>query len=255
MNGKRNPYPSFKTVFLIVIMALVLNASLKYIGGLGKNNSAEKTISDYADANGFNLSDYPDEIVNLLKINDETKEFVLNYPSKIVDFKPDLLNFTEYENCTEPPLFMQWDLRWGYMSYNDSVMGISGSAPTTLSMAAIYELQDISLTPVYIAGVAADNDYEDKPEKLLSEGARALEMNVTEIPKNDSRLRQAVSESGSVVVCLTDGKVFSQTIVIRGLNEDGKYLMNDTMSKGRSEKNYTFADIGPHLKKIWKYSQ
>lgn len=255
MNEKRNPYPSFKAVFLIVTAAIVFNASLKYVGGLGKNNSAEKTINDYAAANGFSLSDYPDEIVNLLKVNEETKDFVLNYPSKIVDFKPDIINFSEYENCTEPPLLMQWDLRWGYLSYNESVMGISGSAPTALSMAAIYELQDISLTPVHIAEFATGSNCQGKPEKLLSDGARALDMTVLEIPRNDSRLRQAVSESGSVVVCLTDGKILSQVIVIRGLDEDGKYLINDTMSKSRSEKSYTFADIGSHLKKIWKYSK
>lgn len=255
MNIRRNPYPSFKTVFLIVLAAIVFNASLKYIGGLGKNNSAEKTINDYAAENGFKFSDYPDEIVNLLKINEETKEFVLDYPSKVVDFKPDVINFIEYENCTEPPLLMQWDLRWGYLSYNNSVMGISGSAPTALSMAAIYECQDISLTPVHMAELAAGSNCEGKPEKLLSDGARALNMNVTEIPKNDSRLRQAVSESGSVVVCMTDGKVFSQAIVIRGIDEDGKYLINDTMSTGRSQKSYTFADISSHLKKIWKYNK
>lgn len=255
MNGKRNPYPSFKTVFLIVTAAIIFNASLKYVGGLGKNNSAEKTINEYAVANGFSLSDYPDEIVNLLKVNEETKDFVLNYPSKIVDFKPDAINFKEYENCTEPPLLMQWDLRWGYLSYNESIMGISGSAPTALSMAAIYELQDISLTPVHMAEFAAGSNCEARPEKLLSDGARAFDMTVTEIPRNDSRLRQAVSESGCVVVCLTDGKMLSQAIVIRGLDEDGKYLINDTMSKSRSEKSYTFADIGTHLKKIWKYSK
>ena len=198
MNKKNNPYPQFRTVFFIVTAIILMNASLKYVGGLGKNNSAEKIINDYAAENGFKFSDYPEEIVNLLNANDETKEFVLDYPSKIVNFKPDAVNFSQYQGCTEPPLLMQWDLRWGYMSYDDSVMGISGSAPTALSMAAIYELQDISLTPVRVAELAADINSESKPEKLLSNGARELGMTVTEIPKNDSRVRQAVSEDGCV---------------------------------------------------------
>ncbi len=254
MNQQSKPYPPFYMVFLIVMAAIVFNASLKYLGGLGKNDTAEKTINEYAVQNGFQLSDYPNEIVNLLKINDETKEFVLNYPSRIVDFKPDIINFSEYQNCTEPPLLMQWDVRWGYLSYNNSVMGLSGSAPTALSMAGLYVKKDMSLTPVRIAELAKGSNAESKPEKLLSDGARALDITVMELPRNDSRIRQAVSEEGCVVVCLTDGKLLSQAIVIRGLDEEGKFLVNDTMSRKRSEEGYTFAQMGPHLRKAWKYS-
>lgn len=254
MNKKKNNYPSFWLVLLIVISVGLINATLKYAGGLGKNNAAEKEISDYAEKHGFSLSDYPSDIVNLFKFNQETREFVLNYPSKIVDFKPAALNFKEYAQCTKPPELKQWDIRWGYMSYNGSVMGLSGSAPTALSMAALYITHDMSLTPVHIAQFAAGNDYESNPEKLLSDGARALSMNVTELPKNDKRIRQAVSEEGTAVICLTGGNVFSPVIVIRGINEDGSYLINDTISEKRSGQSYTFADFNPTLKKCWKYT-
>ena len=194
LSKKKNAYPSFWLVLLIVISVGLINAALKYAGGLGKNNAAEKEISDYAEQYGFSLSDYPADIINLFKFNEETREFVLNYPSKIVDFKPTSLDFSEYAQCTEPPSFRQWDIRWGYMSYNNSVMGLSGSAPTALSMAALYVTHDMSLTPVHIAQFAAGNECESNPEKLLSDGARTLSMNVTELPKNDKRIRQAVSE-------------------------------------------------------------
>ena len=45
-----------------------------------KNISAKKMIENYADENGYTLSDYPQSLVDLLKRNKETKEFVLNYP-------------------------------------------------------------------------------------------------------------------------------------------------------------------------------
>ena len=254
MTKKNNHYPSFWLVLFIVISVGLINATLKYAGGLGKNNAAEKEISDYAEKYGFSLSDYPSDIVNLFKFNQETREFVLNYPSKIVDFKPDDLNFKEYEKCTNPPELKQWDVRWGYMSYNGSVMGLSGSAPTALSMAALYVTHDISLTPVHIAQFAAGNECESDPEKLLSDGARTLSMNVTDLPKNDKRIRQAVSEEGTAVICLMSGNNFSPVIVIRGINEDGAYLINDTISDKRSAQAYTFADFNPTLKKCWKYT-
>ncbi len=251
---KKNHYPSFWLVLFIVISVGLFNAALKYAGGLGKNNAAEKEISDYAEQYGFSLSDYPSDIINLFKFNEETREFVLNYPSKIVDFKPAALNFKEYAQCTEPPELKQWDVRWGYMSYNGSVMGLSGSAPTAVSMAALYVTHDMSLTPVHIAQFAAGSEYESDPEKLLSDGARTLSMNITELPKNDKRIRQAVSEEGTAVICLTSGKSFSPVIVIRGINEDGAYLINDTVSDKRSAQAYTFADLNPTLKKCWKYT-
>lgn len=252
-NQKNSPYPAFSTVFLVVLAAIMLNVFLKYAGGLGQNNSAEKAINEYAAENGFQRSDYPDEIVHLLKINDETKEFVLSYPSKIVNFRPDVIDFSQYQGCTEPPLLMQWDIRWGYMSYDGGVMGLKGSAPTALSMAAIYVRQDVTLTPVHMAEMASNVNWESKPQKLLSDGARSLGMAVEELPRNDSTIRQAVSEPGCSVVCLTDSKMFSPAIVIRGIDEEGKFLINDTLSKSRSEQSYSFEDFGSHLKKVWKY--
>ena len=253
-SSTRQLYPPFKTVLLIVLAAIFFNAALKYAGGLGKSTAAEKEITDFANENGLQLSDYPSEIVDMLKINEETKDFVLRYPLEIVSFKPDIIDFSEYKECTAPPRLIQWDKRWGYMTYDKSIMGLSGSAPTALSMAALYVTHDMTLTPVHTAELAIGTSAEHKPEKLLAEGARAMGMTVTEIPKNDSRLRQAVSEEGTAVVCLTDGKVLSQVIVIRGLDENHNFLINDTLFNKRSEQAYTFKDIGSHIKRIWQYS-
>ena len=54
-------------------------------------------IKNYADENGYTFSDYPQSLVDLLKRNKETKEFVLNYPKyKDKHFK---INMKEYKNC------------------------------------------------------------------------------------------------------------------------------------------------------------
>ena len=62
-----------------------------------KNISAKKMIKNYADENGYTLSDYPQSLVDLLKRNKETKEFVLNYPKyKDKHFK---INMKEYKKA------------------------------------------------------------------------------------------------------------------------------------------------------------
>lgn len=253
MSKKDSLYPSFSKVVALVLVIMAVNGILKLAGGFGKNNSAEKAVNDYAIANGFSLSDYPDEIIRMFEMDEETKDFVLNYPKKIVGGNDEEIDLSEYAECTEPPLLMQWDSRWGYREYNNSVVGLSGSAPTCLSMAALYELHDMSMNPLYMVNLAMENDWESKPEKLLSDGARMIGMSATEIPINDSRLRQAVN-SDMTVVCLTDGKYLSTVFVIRGINENGNYMINDPMSRKNSEREYTFADIQNHLKKMWGYN-
>lgn len=253
MSKKKSSYPSFWPVFLTVMGILVLNCALKYIGGLNVQNSAEKAINEYAQANGYKRSDYPDELVNLLESNDETKDFVLNYPKRKSDASSENINMSQYKGCTQPPLLMQWDDRWGYSDYNGSIMGLSGSAPVCLSMTAIYELQDVSMTPVYIAKLAAENEWENNPDKLLSDGARSLGMEVTQIPVNESRLKQAL-ESGNTVICITDGKSMNSVIVIYGRDDSGKYKINDPMSRSNSERTYTYSEMGKYFKKMWGYS-
>ena len=144
----------------MVAALLFVDAVLKYSSGLGQNNSAEKIITEFASNNGFTLDDYPMEIREMLVQNNETKQFVTNYPKKITNFKPEKLDFSEYKECSEPPHLMQWDMRWGYMTYNGNVFGLTGSAPTCLSMVSIYVLHNINLTPVKIADIANGRYFE-----------------------------------------------------------------------------------------------
>ncbi len=247
-------YPSFWTVLAIVVALFLFNAVLKYSSGLGKNNSAEKTILEFAGQNGFSLSDYPDDIVEMLVLNDETEKFVVNYPYKSVNFKPDKIDFSQYADCKEPPILMQWDMRWGYMQYNGNVMGLTGSAPTALSMVAVYVLHNMSMTPVHIAEYSIGSNCESRPEKLLSDGARNMGMNVTEVIRNNNRLKQAVTEEGSAVICMMKSQEFSPVIVVRGVDENGNFLINDPSSKKRSNTSYSFSELNTGIKKIWKYS-
>lgn len=149
-----------------------------------KNISAKKMIENYADENGYTLSDYPQSLVDLLKRNKETKEFVLNYPKyKDKHFK---INMKEYKNCDSVPLFMQWDIRWGYKMYGNDVAGLTACGPTCLSMVAVYLLQDIKYSPDYMIDWAKKNGYcvdgSGSLWTLMSEGAQKLGIDSTELP-------------------------------------------------------------------------
>lgn len=246
---------TFWRVLSIVVALLFIDAILKYSSGLGQSNSAEKIITEYASNNGFTLDDYPMEIREMLVQNNETKEFVTNYPKKITNFKPDKLDFSSYKGCTEPPHLLQWDMRWGYMSYNGNVFGLTGSAPTCLSMVSIYVLHDISRTPVFIANFAKGTDYESNPERLLSIGSRYLDLSTSEVPPNNQRMREAVMEDGSAVICMLKSQELSQFVVITKIDDDGNFVIHDPSSKNRSKNGYSYTELKNNgLKRIWKFS-
>lgn len=59
----------------------------------------------------------------------------------------------------EVPLFMQWDKRWGYESYGDSNIGLSGCGPTCLSMVYLYFTGDVAGNPREIARYCEENGF------------------------------------------------------------------------------------------------
>lgn len=57
------------------------------------------------------------------------------------------------------PLLLQWDKRWGYASYGDSIIGLAGCGPTCLSMVYVYFTHDLNGTPREIASYCEKNGY------------------------------------------------------------------------------------------------
>lgn len=91
---------------------------------MAKSSETVRTILDHADQ-------YPDDLLELLANNEETADFVLDYPQK-----KDLAPAESIGELTGGiPLLLQWDERWGYTVYGDNLIAINGCGPTALAMA------------------------------------------------------------------------------------------------------------------------
>lgn len=213
-------------------------------------------IKDFANKHHISINEYPTELIELLGKNQETEEFVLNYPFEKETYSKKALS--EYLDQEEIPLFMQWDKRWGYYAYGSSIIGITGCGPTCLSMVAIHLLQNPAFTPIYMADYAQENGYYVQGTgtswEFMSRGASELGLRVKELPLDENRIKEHL-ENANPIICIMGKGDFTDKghfIVLTGI-ENGKIKVNDPNSKENSEKLWEFEQIKYQIKNLWVY--
>lgn len=101
--------------------------------------------------------EYPESLLKLLEKNPETKDFVMNYP-KNKDRHVDI-DVSKEVTQGKIPLFLQWDERWGYETYGDDFLALTGCGPTCLSMVRCGLSGDSSWNPYKTARMAENSGY------------------------------------------------------------------------------------------------
>lgn len=214
-------------------------------------------LTAFIAAHQLSLDDYPDSLKELLRKNPETEEFVLNYPLR-KDDEP-VMQLSDAMNSDSLPLFMQWDRRWGYMTYGNDLLGITGCGPTCLSMVAFYLLNDPKLTPAWMAQFSRANGYcvygNGTAWTLMSEGAGKLGLNAVELPLDENRMVKELT-AGHPIICIMGPGEFTDSghyIVLTGWS-DGQFTVNDPNSHARSERLWRYDEIKGQIRNLWAYS-
>lgn len=74
-----------------------------------------------------NRNQYSDQLLTAYLNNPEMEEFIMGYLDADLPQYTAQEGFTDTELRQQFPLFLQWDKRWGYVSYGGSIIGLSGS--------------------------------------------------------------------------------------------------------------------------------
>ncbi len=216
--------------------------------------TAEKIIAIFAVQNDLSMDDYPESLVDLLDRNPETRDFVLSYP--LEHDQTHQIDLSDCVNTGSVPLLMQWDKRWGYITYGADVAALTACGPVCLSMAALYATGDASLSPDVIIEFAKENDYcvygNGSSWTLISEGGVKLGLDVTVLPLVESRIVDNL-KAGNPVICVMGPGDFTTSghfIVMTGY-EDGKIRVNDPNSYERSAKLWSYDDICDQILNLW----
>jgi len=255
MKRKRNTGTGCLVLILLILGLGVWKLwSAADIPESGTYGEADKAIAAFCETHDLELSDYPQELRELLERNPETEDFVLHYPLEKDREVP--VDLSGYDNHDGVPLFLQWDRQWGYLEYGSSVAGLTGCGPVCLSMAAYYLTGDDAFAPDKMIEFAKKGGYYSPGSgsswTLISEGAVKLGFDVTEIPLVKKRIMDNL-EVGNPIICAMGKGDFTSSghfIVLVGA-EDGLIRVNDPNSIANSEKLWKFEDIESQFRNLW----
>lgn len=253
MNRKKHP-----GCLVMILLILGLGSwrlwSAFSVPAPGTYGEADTAITAFAQDQGLSLSDYPEELRELLERNPETEEYVLCYP--LEKDEPIQVDLSDYADCEGVPLFLQWDRQWGYMEYGGKPAGLTACGPVCLSMAAYYLTGDAQFSPDRMIAFADKGGYYVRGSgsswTLISEGAVELGFEVRELPLVKSRILNNLEEGNPIICAMGPGDFTTSGhfIVLVG-TEDGLLRVNDPNSVENSGKLWKFEDIESQFRNLW----
>ncbi|MCD8051077.1 MAG: C39 family peptidase [Clostridiales bacterium] len=201
---------------------------------------------------------YPDSLISLLERNPETEDFVLDYlEHKDTHAEVDL-------SCEvvqgEIPLFLQWDERWGYETYGDDFLAVTGCGPTCLSMVVCGLTGETRWDPCAVAEWAEEQGYYvdgiGSSWELMDQGAQFLGLTVENVSYDADSILAALGEGTPIICSMGPGDFTSSGhfVVLTGVDDDGNVIVNDPNSRKNSQKTWDIDTLIPQMRNLWGYS-
>lgn len=201
-----------------------------------------------------------DEVINELGFSAVQKEAVHNMFNTMsgydaegnYNYDMDVSELKEYPpGNANIPYFNQYDKRWANYSYGRTgTIRSSGCGPTSLAMVVAGLTGRSDINPKVVADWSYANGHKCEGSgsywSLITAGGRYYGLDVEAVSrKNPKKIVDALSKGYPVIVSMgpghfTDGGHF---LVLRGLTEDGKIMVNDSGSYSRTQKTWDIPTI------------
>lgn len=222
-------------------------------------DGGDMTVEEIAAYVKDHPGEYPEFLRSFLESTPEAADFVYHYP-EYKDRRTDEIDVSGECKDGEIPLFIQWDKRWGYETYGDDLMALSGCGPVCLSMVYVGLTGDTSMNPKAMAEFSTENGYYlenvGTSWELMSSGAERLGLSWSNPALSESTLF-AELDAGHPLICSMQPGDFTSTghfIVIYG-REGEELLVHDPNSPMRSLKRWPYEQVEGQIKNVWAYSQ
>lgn len=221
-------------------------------------------VNDYA----FDGTETQYKVLKLAADEDESIPFVRSYPSSYPTASPSSDESQAISSdspsssvpATSIPHVYQWDQRWANTGFAGNAMGVSGSGPTCLAMVYQGLTGDKSKTP-YDMGKAAEeakavNDKLGMKAEFLYDGAAALKLDCTELYPTYDTIRDALLTGDAIILVIEPGRFTSTEsfVVIAGMADNGKAIMNDPYSIEHSSQLWDIDELAAISTAMYVYS-
>ena len=162
--------------------------------------------------------------------------------------------------ANEVPLFMQWDKRWGNYAYGRSgTIGSSGCGPTSLAMVIVALTGNQSVNPKVVADWSAANGYRVEGVGtswgVFPAGASKWGGHCQELSVSAAQISQNLREGKILIASMGVGHFTKNGhfIVLRGITDGGKILVNDPNSRDISKKEWDISILVTEAKAAWAF--
>lgn len=226
-----------------------------------ESGQIENALRQYASTNKAaaqiyeQWSRYPENLLAAYVNNPEMEGFVAGYLDADASQHGEL---DQKEKSQEYPLLLQWDKRWGYASYGESMIGLSGCGPTCLSMVLVTLTGNKEYTPDEVARFSEANGYYVQGSgtawSLMTNGAAQLGLAAKELPLAESVMKTALDDGQPIICSMGAGDFTTQGhfILLRGYNEEG-FFVNDPNCIARSNQVWSYEKLQGQIKNLWSY--
>ena len=187
---------------------------------------------------------YAQKLISTIKAYDLTRydapDFSMNSPS---------LNDLQYlPGGADIPLLLQTDPRWANKKYGSSTIKISGCGTTSVAM-VVTGLTGNTVTPDVVSVWAGPKYYvkgAGSSWSLFDGAAKKWGLKVNQISKrNPQAILNHLKKGNPIIVSMGRGDFTrnGHIIVLRGIDKNGKILVNDPNSAKRSGQSWDLATI------------
>ena len=142
------------------------------------------------------------------------------------------------------PQIFDWDTRWGYMTYGDGPLAVTGSAPTTLAMAYMGLTGQTDVTPATIAQSATSQATSTSKSVDSAESVMALAQGIgltaEQYEVSTDNLSYGLSDT-SVIAAQINADTFTSEqhwVLVVGANSDGSLTVFDPTSSSVSSHTW-----------------
>lgn len=195
----------------------------------------------------------PASLLDNLKLNPETLEFVLNYPQLVNAEPPAELTAPSLVHNGIPHL-LQFDMRWGAANYGDEPLALSGCGPTVVSMLVYGLTGDKTCTPYAVSQYAFQKGlYSDQGTSwdMFTWGLEHYGLKGTQI-KNPTRsaIINQLKAKRPIVASMKPGDftILGHFIILTGLDAQGNIIVNDPNSVQRTNRSWEPEVLVPQIK-------